>query len=324
MRSISFWLFYAVVSLGLITNAEALAAKWFLYSSAVAAIIEGVNVKSTGEPAGDILTADGADGASWVTPDSANTPSTVVKRDSSGDFVAREIKATPSSSAATGTYGPGFICSQNDTNPCIGYDGTTLGNGVHFKTDFSIRLQATSTAWISAAGSGLAFTGTPTATIGNNNTLYYAHMVTRTRSTTQCGNTAATPTNCFSTTLGSTEWPLDGQTNRFYAQGTFANTASTDKQIQVVLGSTTIFDSGALTAVTADADWKLEGWCIRAAASSVKCSTELKTSNATYPILMDNVTASENTATALTLKLVTNGTNANDVVGDAWRQEFYY
>jgi hypothetical protein len=115
---------------------------------------------------------------------------------------------------------------------------------------------------------------------------------------------------------------VNGQANYFEAGGSIAGTAATDKSVKVSLGSTVVADFSSL-AITSAADWHLSGYCVREDATHAKCTTTFRAWDGTNTFnRIDYTRATETLANALTLKLVTNGTNAADVVAEMWRQDW--
>lgn len=137
--------------------------------------------------------------------------------------------------------------------------------------------------------------------------------------TTQTGNTAATETDAFSHTIAASTLATNGDSLEFYAAGTFATTASTDKQVKVKFGAATLFDTGAL-AIVAASDWSLWGRIIRTGAATQKALVTLTTSNAALVSSTDYTTPTETLSGAVTMKLTVNGTNANDTVAELYKE----
>lgn len=140
--------------------------------------------------------------------------------------------------------------------------------------------------------------------------------------TTQTGNAAATETDAFSHTLTAATLNTNGESLEFEAAGTFAATASTDKRVKVVFGSTTIFDTGALAAVSA-ASWHVKGTIIRTGAATQKVIVSFDSSYASLNSTSTYTAATETLANALTLKLTVNGTNANDTVAQFYKEKWF-
>lgn len=139
---------------------------------------------------------------------------------------------------------------------------------------------------------------------------------------TQTGNTAATQTDAFSHTIAANTLNTTGETLEFEAAGTFAATASVDKRITVVLGTTTIFDTGPL-AITGASSWRISGTIIRTGASAGKCVVDFEGSFAGTPAFPLYTAITETLTNALTLKLTLNGTNANDTVAEFYKEKWF-
>jgi len=136
-------------------------------------------------------------------------------------------------------------------------------------------------------------------------------------STTQVGNTAGTLTTLASTIIQPNSLSFNGDSLHYECAGTFAATASTDKQVRVDLASTVLFDTGALAITTAN-DWSLTGRCIRTGSASQKCITRFHSSSTVLNSTVDYVAGTVNLAASQTLACKGKGTNANDVVGEMW------
>jgi hypothetical protein len=134
---------------------------------------------------------------------------------------------------------------------------------------------------------------------------------------TQTGNTAATETTVATYTIPANTLSTNGNKVIFEAAGTFAATGSTDKQIKILYGASTIFDSGSLN-ITAAHSWSLKGKCMRTGATSQKCDVVLTTSDSTVPVLVEYDTAAETLSGTVALAVRANGTNANDVVRETF------
>lgn len=131
---------------------------------------------------------------------------------------------------------------------------------------------------------------------------------------TQSGNYGKGVTDMWTDTLAHDTLSRDGDDWHIRAGGTL-NTASADKKVQVVLGSTTIFDSGSyLAGVAATASWDLDVICVREQATSQKCVGTIHTSDASAPSYSYYLTSSEDLTTDLTIKLVGDGTTGPDDV----------
>lgn len=139
---------------------------------------------------------------------------------------------------------------------------------------------------------------------------------------TQTGNGALTETNAFSHTIAASTLATNGDTLEFEAAGTFTASASVDKRVKVVFGTTTIFDTGAL-AITGATDWALRGTIIRTGAATQKAAISMNTSAAALMAYCDYTAPTETLANALTLKLTINATLANDVVAEFYKEKWF-
>lgn len=134
------------------------------------------------------------------------------------------------------------------------------------------------------------------------------------RSSSQVGNAAGgAATTLWSETIAADTLEFDGDYIKYEAGGTFAATANT-KQITITLGSTTIFDSGAL-AITAAGDWHIQGIIYRTGANTQKNVASLTSSSlGTITPPTDYTTSSETDSGALTFALKGAGASTNDIV----------
>lgn len=140
-------------------------------------------------------------------------------------------------------------------------------------------------------------------------------------SVTQGACSGSGETDIFSSTIERNYLDHIGDSIEFMAAGTYANTAN-NKQIRVYLGSTVVFDSGAL-AITGAQDWCVRGELIRVTSTSQKIATIHVSSDSTLQALSDYKTATENLATDLTFKLTAQGGASNDIVGQMWKGYFH-
>jgi hypothetical protein len=140
-------------------------------------------------------------------------------------------------------------------------------------------------------------------------------------SSTPVGNAAATETDAFLHNLTAGLLAANGDAWEFEAAGTFAATVSVDKRIRVYFGATIVFDSGNL-AITSAETWRLTGTVVRTAAAAEKVAISLITSDGTIQAIGAYSTAAENTAVAQPVKLTINGTNANDVIAEFFRDRY--
>lgn len=132
-------------------------------------------------------------------------------------------------------------------------------------------------------------------------------------STTQAGNTAGALTTLWSQSLDASLLGTNGDSFELVAAGTFAGTVNTDKNVTVVLGSTTLLNTGSL-AITSAADWHLRLTCVRVDSTHAKCVAELESSSSVLVSTTDYVNANETLTNALTLAVKGNGTSASDTV----------
>lgn len=152
------------------------------------------------------------------------------------------------------------------------------------------------------------------ATLGVTNTLVV--------DATQTGNGAGVETDAFSHTVAANTLAINGQSLTFDAGGTFAATASVDKRIRVKFGGTTIFDTGAI-AVTAASAWNLNGRIIRTGAATQKCIISYTSSYAGFPATAAYIATAIDLTSDQTLKLTLQATNANDVVAEAYTEQWH-
>lgn len=159
---------------------------------------------------------------------------------------------------------------------------------------------------------------------GANGGVYYGFgAASLLNTTTSTGNSAGSLTDTYSHTWENGVFNTNGNRVIFHAAGTFANTASTDKQIKVILsgsGTTTLFDTGALSSITSTGYWDLTTQCQRNGASVLKCITIFHSPQAVNP---NYVSVSESLSADLTVKLQTKGTNASDVTAEIGDTTWY-
>jgi hypothetical protein len=140
-------------------------------------------------------------------------------------------------------------------------------------------------------------------------------------SSTPVGNLAATETDAFLHNITANLLAANGDAVEFEAAGSFAATASVDKRIRVYFGATIVFDSGPLAIITAET-WHLTGTVVRTGAAAEKIATTLTTSEGTIQAIANYSTAAENLAVLQSMKLTLNGTLANDVIAEFYRDRF--
>lgn len=208
--------------------------------------------------------------------------------------------------------GTAIRCTRSDTARCLGTPDDS-SQGIRFLTDGSIDTYYSSASRLIMAGQGASVVG---------RIKQYDIQVTgdmpatgfnRFASTTSVGNAAATPTDVLSKTLEAGNWTRAKSGYTYKASGFIANTASTDKYVKLTLGSTVIYDSGALTAATAAGSWSIIADCDYRDSTHAVCTTEFKTSFAAYMSNTAVVIANETLANALAFKATIFGTNASDV-----------
>jgi hypothetical protein len=132
------------------------------------------------------------------------------------------------------------------------------------------------------------------------------------------GNLAATETDAFSHVIAANTLAVDGDAIEIESAGTFAGTASVDKRIRVYFGAAIVFDSGNLAIIVASS-WRLRCTIVRTGVSAEKIVTTLTTSDTTIQAIAQYSTAAQNTAVGQTTKLTLNGTLANDVIAEFYR-----
>jgi hypothetical protein len=240
-------------------------------------------------------------------------------------FIARKRGTTGSASAAVGS-GDSMAAYQ-----FFGWDGSAYGEAVRFQV-FTNELFTGS-----ARGAQLRISTTTTATttlterirIEGTSIQVFTKMTVKAgtgagtgalggrlaSSTTQTGNTAATETDLFTTSILSSTLATNADGLEFSCAGTFAVSASVDKRVRVKFGATTMFDTGALAA-TAGADWHLHGTIIRTGAATQKAVVSFTSSFGTFMASAKYTTPAETLSGAVTFKVTGEATLASDVVGE--------
>lgn len=217
--------------------------------------------------------------------------------------------------STSGTSAMALKCTNNDTKPCIG-NASDPNQGFWMYNAVNMRLVYSSNSFLDVGGQGVTVNGK----IHQYDKILTATMpvtgLNRNATVTAAGNTAATPTDVFSKTLEASNWVTAKTGYTYEVMGTFANTVSVDKSVKLVLGSTTLFDSGALTGITSTGSWIMKTKCSYRDSTHAVCGTIFSTNLTT----ISKVTiANETLANALTIKTTINGTNANDVqLEDGW------
>lgn len=230
-----------------------------------------------------------------------NTVSTIVKRDSAGMFNISQIRP-----------------ASNDTVPVIKGSGDA-GAGLWFYTSANLRLQR------SAGGTNLELGGAGVSfykQISQYDQNISGNMIGtgwhRNGSITQVGNGAGATTDIFSYTLPAGTYSANKQAYRFEAFGTFAATAATDKRVKALFGGVTIFDSGNLAITTAQS-WFIEGILMRRDTTHALCMVQFRTSDAALVSTVTFTNANVTLTSDVAFKMQIGGTNASDVVAEAFR-----
>ena len=140
--------------------------------------------------------------------------------------------------------------------------------------------------------------------------------------TTQTGNTAATETDLFSSSIPAGALAADGDVLAFMCGGTIGAGVSADKRLRAYFGASNIFDSSAFADTSLD--WMLIGRIIRVGATVQKAVVQVLTTKATlaFPPIRYR-TPAETLSGAVTLRVTGFGTNANDLVGEMWTVGFW-
>jgi hypothetical protein len=138
-------------------------------------------------------------------------------------------------------------------------------------------------------------------------------------SQTSTGNGAGASTTIETYIIPSSTLLTIGDEFEVRAGGTIANTASTNKVIQLNVSSTVIFQSPSSIFPTSSASsWFLDAYCmVQSTTSSQTCAGYIAAASGTYPF--DTSVSSLNYATGTTLTLYGNGTNASDTIANYFR-----
>lgn len=129
--------------------------------------------------------------------------------------------------------------------------------------------------------------------------------------TTPVGNVGGGTDDLMSGTLFAGILGLNGDRLHVHAWGTFANNANA-KQVLLVLGSTTLLDSGSSVAFV-NTPWELRATIIRKTSTSQEVLATFWVNGALVANVMTRTAATENLATNLTLKLQAAGTSNDDI-----------
>lgn len=140
------------------------------------------------------------------------------------------------------------------------------------------------------------------------------------------GNTAATQTTLFSTTIPAKTLIADGDAIEFRSSGLFANTASTDKRLLFYFGSTLLYDTtNSSIGTLVSSAWTVDGLIVRNTVSTYRYMIDISVSDTTFAFAGYGQTgggSSENFNSANTLSVNGNGTLANDVTANIWYVRF--
>jgi len=237
---------------------------------------------------------------------------------------------------------PVFTGNPLGPTPAPGDNSTSLATTAYVQSEFGLLL-APSLAFCTAVGAcgyallvSPAFTGTPIAptpapadsSASIATTAFVQGEITTAiatitggpifNSSVTVGNTAATETDAFSHVIAANTLAVNGDAIEIEAAGTFAATASVDKRVRVYFGAAIVFDSGLLPIIVASS-WHLRCTIVRTGVSAEKIVTTLTTSDTTIQAIAQYSTAAQNTAVGQTTKLTLNGTLANDVIAEFYR-----
>jgi hypothetical protein len=132
-----------------------------------------------------------------------------------------------------------------------------------------------------------------------------------TANTTAVGNVGSGADNLITYSLEKNILLNAGDAISIKAYGTFADN-SNNKTLKLIIGTTTLFSTGAVA--FQDQDWMLESEIIRTGAATQKCITTLYTDYADITNIVDYVAGTEDFTTALTIKCTGEATTTNDIV----------
>lgn len=223
-----------------------------------------------------------------------------------------------SATSSLALLGSNFITSGNPSGTFLAANPTSSYNGdlVNLQVNSSTIFKVSNTKAYVAAG-----TSTFNALAAVGGAINF--------SVTSTGNGAGASTTLMSYNIPSSTYQKAGDEIDILVSGTFANTASTNKQVQIVVSSTVIFDSSAASgAIPANAagNWFAQSRCTMITVTSTRCATEW-TDSANSALTDDSGDAGNavavvavNTSTPITV--YGNGTNASDVVGNYFRVQW--
>lgn len=161
-----------------------------------------------------------------------------------------------------------------------------------------------------ASGSGITLTtnaGTDTVTIAASGGAFVLNT-----NTTPVGNVGSGEDNLITYSVPANTLDTNAQYIHFVMGGTFASSVN-NKRIRVKLGSTTLFDTGALVISTAG-DWNVEGYIVRTGSATQRCLVEFESNETALAGSADYVDATEDLTTTLVLKATGEATADDDVI----------
>lgn len=144
---------------------------------------------------------------------------------------------------------------------------------------------------------------------------------------TETGNTAATETTLFTTTVAGGTLANNGETIEFVACGKYTSSFDSDAAIRVYFGATKILDTVGMSITAADGRWRLKGEIIRVDATTQKCTILLSWGQEPGGFGWSDIqytgtnycTAGETLSGSSILKITGDGTTANDIYGEFWK-----
>lgn len=222
-----------------------------------------------------------------------------------------------------GTQAAGFMCAVSN-----------IGTGSISFTGSGVTVSgSTSLPGGTVSGAFIRFTSTTTAYVISGNSVSFNQISNKPTNMAGYGITnGVTVLNVQSTTVGNVGTGDDalhtyaipagtlgnnGESLSMVSAGTFATSAN-NKRLRVKLGTTTIFDSGAL-AITTASDWTLRVEIIRVSNTSQKNTITLITSSTTLVASTDYSTSSETLSSGLNLVVSGEATADNDVVEELFK-----
>ncbi len=276
-------------------------------------IRSGAGVGSANAAAGAVLVQPGASVAGdTLVPNTSITGGTLSGTGGTGAGVAGSVVVTGGAGSNGATAGNVVITGGNDsTGTADGFVSVTTNSVERVKWLGSGVLQLATDPGLAGQVVMSNVTSAPT--------WQYPGGVTYFNSTTTGNAAGAGDTSAFSHSVAANTMSVDGQTLEFTTYGTFAATANTDKRIRAVYGATTIFDSGSLAIVAANS-WQLSCKIMRTGAATQKSTCALGTSSSVLSASASYTTPTETLSGAVTLLIRLNGTGANDVVAQAYKE----